>query len=202
MARRLRAAVRGRRARRLSIGRPATSSIELKELGEVEARVTGLTRGAAPTTVVANHAGPGDFQKVASIRRSRCYRSAMAVVEREREQLHGILDEVERLDALAQAIQAGRKSEAHQAVEELRLLRIRDARPVRLALAAELLAVSVPTVKAWADEGVLEWRDGSPQRVSLGSVLHVDRSSASSSSWAATVICSQRSSRVWRTRRR
>lgn len=97
----------------------------------------------------------------------------MAVVEREREQLHGILDEVERLDALAQAIQAGRKSEAHQAVEELRLLRIRDARPVRLALAAELLAVSVPTVKAWADEGVLEWRDGSPQRVSLGSVLHV-----------------------------
>lgn len=97
----------------------------------------------------------------------------MAVVAREREQLHGILDEVERLDALAQAIQAGRKSEARQAVEELRRLRIRNARPVRLAIAAQMLGVSVPTVKAWAGEGVLEWRDGSPQRVSLGSVLRV-----------------------------
>jgi DNA-binding transcriptional MerR regulator len=97
----------------------------------------------------------------------------MTVVERERRQVDEILDEVRRLDALGEAVETGRRGEARRELRDLRARRIGHARPVRLAIAADLLDVSLPTVRAWADEGVLEWRGGSPRRVSLNSVLRV-----------------------------
>src|SRR5450755_2905254 len=97
----------------------------------------------------------------------------MTVVDRERRQVDEILDEVRRLDALRDAVETGRRGEARRELRDLRARRISHARPVRLAIAADLLGVSLPTVRAWADEGVLEWRDGSPRRVSLDSVLRI-----------------------------
>lgn len=97
----------------------------------------------------------------------------MTLVEIERQQVDEILDEVRRLDALREAVETGSRGEARKVVGDLRARRISHARPVRLAIAADLLGVSLPTVRAWADEGLLEWRDGSPRRVSLGSVLRV-----------------------------
>jgi excisionase family DNA binding protein len=97
----------------------------------------------------------------------------MTVVETERRQVDEILEEVRRLDALWEAVETGRRGEARRELRDLRARRIGHARPVRLAIAADLLGVSLPTVRAWADEGVLEWRDGSPRRVSLDSVLRV-----------------------------
>lgn len=97
----------------------------------------------------------------------------MTVVEMERREVDEVLDEVRRLDALGEAVESGRRGEARRAVGDLRDRRIGHARPVRLSIAAELLGVSLPTVRAWADEGVLEWRGGSPRRVSLESVLRV-----------------------------
>jgi excisionase family DNA binding protein len=97
----------------------------------------------------------------------------MTVVEKERQQVDEILEEVRRLDALGEAVKTGRSGEARRGLRDLRARRISHARPVRLAIAADLLGVSLPTVRAWADEGVLEWRDGSPRRVSLDSVLRI-----------------------------
>lgn len=97
----------------------------------------------------------------------------MMVIETERRQVDEILEEVRRLDALGEAVETGRRGVARRELSDLRARRIGHARPVRLAIAADLLGVSLPTVRAWADEGVLEWRDGSPRRVSLDSVLRV-----------------------------
>jgi DNA-binding transcriptional MerR regulator len=97
----------------------------------------------------------------------------MTVVEKERRQVDEVLEEVRRLDALGKAVETGRRGEARRELRDLRARRIGHARPVRLAIAADLLGVSLPTVRAWADEGVLEWRDSSPRRVSLDSVLRV-----------------------------
>jgi DNA-binding transcriptional MerR regulator len=97
----------------------------------------------------------------------------MTVIEAERQQVDEILEEVRRLDALGEAVETGRRVEARRELRDLRARRIGHARPVRLVIAADLLGVSLPTVRAWADEGVLEWRGGSPRRVSLNSVLRV-----------------------------
>jgi DNA-binding transcriptional MerR regulator len=45
---------------------------------------------------------------------------------------------------------------------------------VRLSVAADLLELSLPTIRAWMERGLLdEVTESSPQRVSFGSVLEV-----------------------------
>lgn len=76
------------------------------------------------------------------------------------------LDDVERLDVIEQY--AGRDKRVRQEVQRLRERRLQIG--VRLSVAARLLGLSVPTVRAWAERGTLEDLGGSPRRVSLASV--------------------------------
>jgi hypothetical protein len=69
----------------------------------------------------------------------------MTMVEMERREVDQILDEVQRLDALGEAVEQGRQSEARRAVGDLRDRRISHARPIRLIY----LADEEPT--AWAE---------------------------------------------------
>jgi DNA-binding transcriptional MerR regulator len=59
-------------------------------------------------------------------------------------------------------------------VIRIRRRRLDEAPSVRLSTAAKLLDLSVPTIRAWIDRGLLEEVDGSsPRRVTLKGVLEV-----------------------------
>jgi DNA-binding transcriptional MerR regulator len=89
------------------------------------------------------------------------------------------LDTAERiardLDDLAELEKAlGENSDARKKVISIRRRRLADAPSVRLSVASEMLNLSIPTIRAWTDRGLLdEIPDTSPRRVSLGSVLEV-----------------------------
>lgn len=89
------------------------------------------------------------------------------------------LDTAERiardLDDLAELEKGlGQNSDARKKVISIRRRRLADAPSVRLSVAGEMLNLSIPTVRAWTDRGLLdEIPDTSPRRVSLGSVLEV-----------------------------
>jgi DNA-binding transcriptional MerR regulator len=90
----------------------------------------------------------------------------------ERQTAEMLIDEVEQLDAVDAAVQSGQTGRAHTLVRALRS-RLAE-KPVRVSVAAELIGVSQPTIRAWADEGVLETVDADgPRAVTLGSVLRV-----------------------------
>lgn len=93
------------------------------------------------------------------------------VQERERTQL--AVEEVDKVEEVEEAVSAGRAEAALKAAQSLKRNVITQTPPVRLSVAAELLGISVPTARAWADEGILELRGESPQRVSFGSVVRV-----------------------------
>src|SRR4051794_33722602 len=79
------------------------------------------------------------------------------------------LDEVESLQTIDS--RAGKDAEVHRHIA--RMLARRLDRAIRVSTAAELLGISVPTVKAWVRAGVLEDTGDRPQRVSLRSVATV-----------------------------
>jgi hypothetical protein len=79
------------------------------------------------------------------------------------------LDEVESLKVIDS--RAGDDKRVHR--EVARLVDRRLDRPIRVSTAAQLLGVSVPTVRAWIDAGVLEDSGGSPRRVGLRSVAAI-----------------------------
>ena len=80
--------------------------------------------------------------------------------------------DVDDLDALEASVR--RNKDARLTVGRLRRRRLAEAPSVRLSVAAKLLGLSVPTIRAWIDHGLLdEVRRVSPRRVTLASVLEV-----------------------------
>jgi hypothetical protein len=60
-------------------------------------------------------------------------------------------------------------------LEALAWEHLREADPIRVSHAQELLGVSNQTVRSWIDEGILDGFGGSPQRVGLESVVRAKR---------------------------
>jgi len=82
--------------------------------------------------------------------------------------------DVEDLDDLEASVRRDRRARA--TVGRLRRRRLAEAPSLRLSVAARMLEVSVPTVRAWVARGVLESVPGtSPRRVTLASVLDTRR---------------------------
>lgn len=68
----------------------------------------------------------------------------------------------------------GRNDDARLKVVRLRRRRLAEAPSVRLSVAGKLLGLSVPTIRAWINRGLLdEISDSSPRLVTLQSVLEV-----------------------------
>jgi len=81
-----------------------------------------------------------------------------------------VAQDLEDLDVISGAL--GRDKLLQQRLAALRERRIAQSRTVRLAVAAQMLDLSVPTVRAWARQGVLaEGGDATHRRVTLESVL-------------------------------
>lgn len=77
--------------------------------------------------------------------------------------------EVEDLDLITERL-GQQDHEARKRATRLRKRRLDQG--IRVSVAADLLEVSVPTVKAWIEAGILKAAgDDRPQRVRLGSVL-------------------------------
>jgi uncharacterized protein (UPF0335 family) len=98
-------------------------------------------------------------------------------LEREEEQVRGLLDRVERVEAAAEQIedqQPAVASELRSVAEDA----LCKAEPIRLKIAASLLDLSDRTVRTWVDEGVLALVSEHPRRVDpvrLHRVLHLVR---------------------------
>ncbi|MBT2423450.1 hypothetical protein J7F01_41195 [Streptomyces sp. ISL-22] len=98
-------------------------------------------------------------------------------LEREEEQVRALFDRVERVEAVAERIEHQEPNEASElrSVAEDALC---TAEPIRLKIAASLLALSDRTVRTWVAEGVLALASEHPQRldpVQLHRVLHLVR---------------------------
>jgi hypothetical protein len=63
------------------------------------------------------------------------------------------------------------KSRAAAELEELAWEHVREADPIRVSHAQEVLGVSNQTVRSWIDQGILDGFAGLPQRVGLESVV-------------------------------
>lgn len=100
----------------------------------------------------------------------------MTVKEREKI-INSAVAEIEELDRADAALESGDDAGAKAAVEKARELRLKAAPPVPVSVAATLLGVSGPTVRDWADRGLLEdaTRKKGPRALSLDSVLRVGR---------------------------
>ena len=79
------------------------------------------------------------------------------------------LDDLDELEA-----SLGQNKDARLRVVRLRRRRLAEAPSVRLSVASKLLNLSVPTIRAWIDRGLLDEISGaSPRRVTPQSVLEV-----------------------------
>jgi hypothetical protein len=67
------------------------------------------------------------------------------------------------------------RSQAAAEMEQLAWELVREADPIRISHAEQILGVSNQTVRSWIDEGVLDGFDGSPQRVGVESVVRAKR---------------------------
>lgn len=93
----------------------------------------------------------------------------MLVAERER--VHDdAIEEMQQLDKAARALRQGKRDEAERALAEARQRRLRNAKPVPVAVAAKLLDISAPTVRSWAAEGILHDAGVKPQAITLESM--------------------------------
>lgn len=96
-------------------------------------------------------------------------------LEREKEQVEALFDRVETVEEVAEAIEEREPAQA----TKLRCVAedaLSSAQPVRLAIAAQLLALSDRTIRTWVDEGVLALVTEHPKRVDPGrlhQVLHL-----------------------------
>jgi len=90
----------------------------------------------------------------------------------ERDAAELVVREIEEISKVEGAL--GSNDEARRPLEGVRL-RLIDWNPsVRLSVAADLLDLSLPTIRAWMERGLLEKvTQSSPQRVTFGSVLEV-----------------------------
>lgn len=74
---------------------------------------------------------------------------------------------------------AGRERKANaRAASDLKALaweHLREADPIRVSHAQEILGVSNQTVRSWIDQGILDGFGGSPHRVGLESVVIAKR---------------------------
>ena len=83
-----------------------------------------------------------------------------------------IARDIDDLDELESSL--GRNEDARVKVVRLRRRRFDEAPTVRLSVAGKLLGLSLPTIRAWIDRGLLEEvRGSSPRRVTLRSVLNI-----------------------------
>ncbi|MFE4822890.1 hypothetical protein ACFRFU_42050 [Streptomyces sp. NPDC056704] len=98
-------------------------------------------------------------------------------LDREKEQVEALFQRVETVEEVAEAI------EEHEPAQATRLRCVAEdalsnAQPVRLAIAAQLLALSDRTIRTWVEEGVLALVAEHPKRVDpsrLHQVLHLVR---------------------------
>lgn len=91
---------------------------------------------------------------------------------RELDTAERIARDIDDLEGLEKSL--GRNEDARLRVVRLRRRRLAEAPSVRLSVAGKLLSLSVPTIRAWIDRGLLdEISDSSPRRVTLRSVLEV-----------------------------
>jgi hypothetical protein len=78
----------------------------------------------------------------------------------------------ERLTSIAEReSRRDANSKAAAEMEQLAWEVVREADPIRISHAEEILEVSNQTVRSWIDEGILDDFGGSPQRVGLESVV-------------------------------
>lgn len=98
----------------------------------------------------------------------------MTVKEREKT-INSAVAEIEQLDRAGAALASGDDAKARRAVEKARELRLKAAPPIPVSVAARMLGVSEPTVRDWADRGLLDdaSRQRQPRAFSLESVLGV-----------------------------
>jgi hypothetical protein len=79
------------------------------------------------------------------------------------------VDEISLVEA-----ELGADAESRLRLEGVRRRLIERGPSVRLSVASELLELSLPTIRAWMEEGLLEEAEGpAPRRVEFGSVLEV-----------------------------
>jgi DNA-binding transcriptional MerR regulator len=91
---------------------------------------------------------------------------------RELDTAERIARDIDDLEVLEKSL--GRNEDARLRVVRLRRRRLAEAPSVRLSVAGKLLGLSVPTIRAWINRGLLdEISDSSPRRVTLRSVLEV-----------------------------
>jgi hypothetical protein len=93
-------------------------------------------------------------------------------VTQEREVLTALLDDVAKLHEVAETLPPG--DERAQALESVANRWLGSAPGMRLSIAAALLGLSEPTVRAWAGRGILRIRSRKPRLLlDPGSVLEV-----------------------------
>ncbi|MFF3140807.1 hypothetical protein ACFVRU_03470 [Streptomyces sp. NPDC057927] len=98
-------------------------------------------------------------------------------LEREEEQVRALFDRVERVEAVAERIESQEPDEASE-LRSVAWAALCTAEPVRLKIAASLLALSDRTVRTWVAEGVLSLASEHPQRldaIQLHRVFHLVR---------------------------
>lgn len=90
----------------------------------------------------------------------------------ELERVERVVEEIDDLETLEDHVSDDR--DALRTVHRLRDRRIDEVESVRVSVAARLLGLSEPTVRAWADYGLLEYAAVRPvRRVTIRSVLHL-----------------------------
>lgn len=103
----------------------------------------------------------------------RGHSKPLTLIEQEAEKARRSLRQFEHARALARQLADQGNSTASREAAELAWSIVRDADPVRLSFAAEILDLSVPTTNAWMEAGLLEDFGGTPRRVGLESVAQV-----------------------------
>ncbi|WP_329468713.1 hypothetical protein [Streptomyces sp. NBC_01431] len=96
-------------------------------------------------------------------------------LEREEKQVRALFDRVERVEAVAERIESREPDQATE-LRSVAEAALGTAEPVRLKIAASLLALTDRTVRTWVAEGVLSLASEHPQRVDpiqLHRVLHL-----------------------------
>ena len=83
--------------------------------------------------------------------------------------------QVEYIEVAERALHAGRTQDAAQALADARQQQLRAGPPVPVSVAAKLLKVSEPTIRSWADTGVLTDAHKRPRAITLENVVDVHR---------------------------
>ena len=85
------------------------------------------------------------------------------------------VEELDELDGARMALQEGAVDSAGSHLDRARSVVLRLDLPVPVALAAQLLEVSEPTVRDWIDAGILQVAERRPLRLTFRSVAEARR---------------------------